>query len=514
MATDQVTGAPGRPQRGDRSLAGALRIWALLALYTYLGALAVFPHTFRLWRDFGLQNLTLGLACAYHLAMIRADPRHRSWRLPLAGWPLAMFLGNLLSNAHTGPQPATALAVASIAVMLPAYPCAFVAIVQIHRGRWTAFTRGAVLDSLVAALAIWAAFTAFVLPPAIQAAEIGRVNPVLVLAFPICDLTVLTITVGAVALSGARPERMSGWLILAIVIYALADSAFAIENALGAWQYGTVLDGTWVVGVCLVSLGAAAGPRSRRTSRTWGAGVLVVPLVSASVAISLLVIGTRWPLSTLGIGLATASAAVALLRLADAYIQVQALSETERLAATDDLTALANRRAFYRQVEDRLDRRHPFAVVLVDLDKFKEVNDTLGHAVGDELLFAVARRLESGLPEDALLARLGGDEFAVCADLPGSGPDPQPQSAIVIAERMLATLHRPIIVAGETLTIGASLGVAVFPAQAASRGELMRRADVAMYAAKRAGGGVRLHAPEDDDDLLHQYGRRDRERRH
>jgi diguanylate cyclase (GGDEF)-like protein len=498
VARDQVIGMARRLRSGDRSLTAVLRPTALAAMYVYLVTLALFPHTFRFWREWGLQNLTLALICAYHLAMIRADREHRSWRVPLAGWPIAMLLGNLLINAHTGTQPAPALAVASIVVMLPAYPCAVVAIVQVHRGRWTAFTRAAVLDSLVAALAIWAAFTAFVLPPAVQAAEVGRVDPLLVLAFPIFDLTVLSVMVAAVALSGARPERMSGWLIIAIVVFGLADSTFAIENALGSWQYGTVLDGTWVVGCALVSLGAAGGPPSTRTSRSWGAGVLLVPLVSAGAAITLLVIGTWWPLGRIAVALAAASAAVALLRLADAYVQVQALSETQRLASTDDLTALANRRAFYRRVEEHLERPDPFVVMLIDLDRFKEVNDALGHGVGDELLHAVARRLETGLPHGALLARLGGDEFAICLDLPQA----RPETAVELAERVLDSLGGPMVVAGELLTIGASLGAAIYPTQARDRTELMRRADVAMYAAKRSGGGVRVHQVGDDAQLV------------
>jgi diguanylate cyclase (GGDEF)-like protein len=504
VATEKVTRTPGRQPDGDRPTAHALRVSALVALYVYLAALVVGPQGFRFWREWGLQNIALTLICAYFLVMIRDRPQNRPWQVPLAWWPLSFLVGNLLLNAHLSADVPKAVEGPAIGVMLTAYPFALVAIVQIHRGRWAAFTRAAVLDSLVAALAIWATFMAFVLPPALDAARKGGVHPLLVLAFPICDLTVLSCTVAAVALSGARPERMSGWLILAIVIFGLADSTYGIMNALGTWKLGTVMDGTWVVGVALVGLGAGAGPPSTRTTRTWGAGVLIVPLASAAVALCLLVIGNRWPLAGIAITLATASAVVALLRLADAYAQVRALAETERLATTDDLTGLANRRAFYRGVGERLTRQRPFALMLIDLDRFKEINDTLGHGVGDELLHWVARRLESGMPEAGLLARLGGDEFAVCIDLPVNLTTAKTSTAAAVAaaEHLLATLRGPIVVGGRMLAVGASLGAAVYPFQAETRTELMRQADVAMYAAKRAGGGVRVHLPGDDALLV------------
>ena len=519
MAGAQVTRGPGRQPDGDRPFLHALRTAAMVALYGYLVALAVAPHHFMFWRDFGLQNLALALITGYALARITGERRHRRWRIPLAGWPLAFLLGNLVVNAHLGARPGPTLEVVSVALILLAYPCALVAIVQIHRTQTLRLTRAAALDSLVAALAIWAGFTAFVLPAAIHAARTGAVDPLLVLAFPICDLTMLSITVAAVAISGDRPERMSGWLLLAIVICGLGDSTYGIMSALGTWTYGTPMDGIWVVGCALVALGAGAGPPSTRTSRSWGAGVLIVPLASAGTALILLVVGNRWHLTDLTVVLAAASAVVALLRLADAYVQVRALAETERLATTDDLTALPNRRAFYRDVEERLRRGRPFGVMLIDLDGFKEVNDTLGHGTGDELLHAVARRLESGLPEGGLLARLGGDEFAACIDLP-AGPATGPATGHVAAaaaagERLLATLHGPMVVSGRMLSVGASLGAAVFPAPDVDRTELLRRADVAMYAAKRSGGGVRAHQPGDDAALVVPGGNRPRSsRRH
>ncbi|MEW1958201.1 bifunctional diguanylate cyclase/phosphodiesterase [Kineococcus sp. NPDC059986] len=172
--------------------------------------------------------------------------------------------------------------------------------------------------------------------------------------------------------------------------------------------------------------------------------------------------------------LAIAGSSVRLVRL------VRDLADHDRAlrqAGTDDLTGLANRREFLRRLGLQSRTGAGFGVLLLDLDRFKEVNDQHGHAVGDELLAATAVRLEQVLPPGAVLARLGGDEFA--AILPGCGTD----DVVRTAGAMLAAIE-----------VGASVGVATSTgADPLSGTELLRRADAAMYAAKAAGQGVAVH---------------------
>ncbi|MDQ2827137.1 MAG: bifunctional diguanylate cyclase/phosphodiesterase, partial [Actinomycetota bacterium] len=132
------------------------------------------------------------------------------------------------------------------------------------------------------------------------------------------------------------------------------------------------------------------------------------------------------------------------------------------------------------------------AVMLMDLDHFKEINDTLGHHVGDALLRLIGPRMADALRPEDLIVRLGGDEFAIVVQL-STGQRPEE-----IARRMLGQLAEPLNLDGVPLRISASIGVALYPDHARDSNGLLQRADVAMYAAKAEGGGVRRYSPERD----------------
>lgn len=185
------------------------------------------------------------------------------------------------------------------------------------------------------------------------------------------------------------------------------------------------------------------------------------------------------------------SAALAVMALINRRLLIREhkqrrLAELE--ATTDVLTGIANRRHFLRTAEasiaDGLGDGCYWAVLLIDLDRFKPVNDTYGHAAGDAVLVAVAKRLEQALPVDHLAGRLGGDEFAI---LIGPGVDLKLEQCI---EQIDARIRRPITYAGREIEIGASIGVAVAPRDGQSASALIAAADVRMYQRKR--GGRRL----------------------
>jgi diguanylate cyclase (GGDEF)-like protein len=132
--------------------------------------------------------------------------------------------------------------------------------------------------------------------------------------------------------------------------------------------------------------------------------------------------------------------------------------------------------------------------MLLDLDRFKEINDTLGHHYGDELLKEIGPRLADTLGEDGLVARLGGDEFAILA---GDGTD-DPESLEHIAAALTATVQEPVVIEDMTLEVGASIGISRFPIDGSDPHALLRRADVAMYAAKEAHTGSKLYASDLD----------------
>ena len=177
-----------------------------------------------------------------------------------------------------------------------------------------------------------------------------------------------------------------------------------------------------------------------------------------------------------------------LLMLEDVTAQRNAEHRIAHLANHDAVTGLPNRTMLARRVEEAISRSRPglgFAVLCIDLDRFKDVNDTLGHATGDLLLAAVADRLMLITGKLGIVARLGGDEFAILQTSVG-----EPQQAEALAARVIAALEAPFEVDGHTLWIGASLGVAIAPQHGATYGDLLKNADVALYQSKDAGRGV------------------------
>jgi diguanylate cyclase (GGDEF)-like protein len=177
-----------------------------------------------------------------------------------------------------------------------------------------------------------------------------------------------------------------------------------------------------------------------------------------------------------------------------AYHSAQVSMEKEHQAAHDPLTDLPNR-AYFRDRVTQAVSDHPersIAVLIIDLDHFKEVNDTLGHQIGDHLLQDIAQRLRGAVRTDDMVARLGGDEFAVLARVNG------PETPRALAGSIHSALEQPFELEDLTFEVGASIGAAVYPEHGSDVGSLIRKADVAMYAAKEQRGGYEPYEPERD----------------
>jgi diguanylate cyclase (GGDEF)-like protein len=172
--------------------------------------------------------------------------------------------------------------------------------------------------------------------------------------------------------------------------------------------------------------------------------------------------------------------------------------EILRLAYEDGLTALPNRAMFQEQLEQavRMARRagQSISVLLLDMDRFKAINDTLGHPVGDQALREVGRRVRNALRDSDVVARLGGDEFAIL--LATGGMDRAPA---VVAQKVLKTLEDPLVIEGQSMDVSASIGIAKYPEHGEDANALMRAADVAMYNAKRMQGGFAVYDSSHDE---------------
>jgi diguanylate cyclase (GGDEF)-like protein len=273
--------------------------------------------------------------------------------------------------------------------------------------------------------------------------------------------------------------------------------------ALSRWQPGLSF-GLAAAGVLALATGADAAPLAAPllAAAAWrrepqaGPGpefrwtVLVAVIAFAMAALVLLGIGQFTSVADVASALAIVTV---LAGMARAGITVtERLRESERHARTDDLTGLSNRRHLLDSLEAAIARGEPLALLLVDLDGFKELNDTLGHHAGDAVLRQVGPRLAGAVREHDTFARLGGDEFAlVLAPADEAG-------ASAAGLRLRSALEPSFDVEGIAVHMGASIGIALFPDHADTAHGLLQRADVAMYEAKRTRAGHEVYLPTRD----------------
>ena len=298
------------------------------------------------------------------------------------------------------------------------------------------------------------------------------------------------------ALAAALGARGSVIVAAAGVAGALALSRWRPGGRLLVGAAGLALLGAGVVIVAVPLLVGAMWWREPGTEPgpafSWI--VLGAILGFVLVALGLLTVGQFVRIGALAVGLATGTVLVGMARAATTVRE--RLRESEHEAVTDALTGLGNR----RHLLDRLDAKIAeaqssgvrLALLLIDLDGFKELNDTLGHYAGDEVLRQIGPRLRALLRHDDLLARLGGDEFAVAHE-PGDEA-----GASAAALRLRAALERSFQIGDVSVHVDASVGIALFPDHARDGAGLLQRADVAMYEAKRMRTGHEVYASARD----------------
>ena len=223
-------------------------------------------------------------------------------------------------------------------------------------------------------------------------------------------------------------------------------------------------------------------------------------------------IDLSYHLSTSGVLLALApvlviavdfsAVALPLLVLPIAAVHKSAKLAIQREAESlhDSLTGLPNRTLFHQTATAMLGRAavngSSTALMIVDLDHFKEINDTLGHHIGDQVIAATASRLSTALGASAMVCRLGGDEFAVLV------PDIEPSAVLIVAHVALTALAAPLTADGVRIDVGASIGVAVAPEHGTTVSTLLRRADVALYSAKEERNSVQVYSVDDDRNTV------------
>jgi diguanylate cyclase (GGDEF)-like protein len=347
-------------------------------------------------------------------------------------------------------------------------------------------------DAIGVTLYLVAVFTAL-LGPAIRDHMGLAGSPIaLNVAYPAADVAIWSTVLAAGAMAGRRIQRQDAMMALTFGLFCVVDASYTFGLA------GLVPQSDRFTGVgqasAMALLAASAwtrpsAPGVLRVGGWWETLPTVCWMIAGG---GVLLVGAITPIEPIAIAFAAAAIVAAAIRATLVTRDVRTLVGHRRQALTDELTGLPNRRALLQRLElltrDRGRGTERASLLLADLDGFKELNDALGHGAGDELLAAVARRLES-VP-GAWAVRLGGDEFAALVHEPN---DPR-----VVAAEILAAMAEPVALGDVSVGIAASIGIARFPMDATTTDELLRRADVAMYDAKRRRVGVATYAPERD----------------
>ena len=371
-------------------------------------------------------------------------------------------------------------------------PLAFTGMLTLLRHR-AKISPALLVDGIATALAVASLSAAIVFQTVLEHASGDLASVGTSLAYPLTDLILLAVGVGALAGTGWRLDR--AWALLAggILLFWFADSMYLVRTAEGVYEAGGWFDAGWWGGLLAIAIAAWQQPPARR-QRCDGDSLRLIaaPLASGAIALELLVYGSMDDLNPLAVGLAAAALVFVMIRLTLTFRQnVGMLRASRDEALTDALTGLGNRRALIRELDEALaDARpeSPLVLALFDLDGFKHYNDTFGHPAGDVLLGRLGANLKAFLGTRGKVFRMGGDEFCALFE-----PRSDERAALLVGAALALSEQ------GEGFWIGCSYGAICLPSEASDASEALRIADQRMYAQKHAG---RMSASRQSKDVL------------
>ena len=440
----------------------------------------------------------------------RSRGPQRTWRLLLgfgfAGWSIGMAIWAWYQIFGGIGLPSPSLADAGY-LTLPVF--ALIALLMLAANRpWRPPHAVLVLDALVVVGSLFILTWATALGGVVQAGAPTPAAFAMAIAYPVSDLILVTIMVLLVVFGRSDHRQLPGLLtlVLGLVALSISDSFFAYLVSRGAEEMSPILDIGFIAGPALVALAATdrgqQRPKHEKRShdRAYELAYLLLPyapLAATGLLISIQ-LATGGDIDTaekvvglLVICMVVARQLITLLENRNLLERVRyGQARLEYQAFHDPLTGLANRALFHDRLAlavetHRLEHR-PVGLLFIDLDDFKLVNDSFGHATGDIVLRGVADRLRSCVSGVDVVARLGGDEFAVLLD---GGFEPREAG-----ERVRAELRLPFRIGDRQVTVSASIGVAVTadPEPDLTADALLRRVDAAMYGGKQNGKGVMM----------------------
>ena len=428
-----------------------------------------------------------GAACVTRAVAVREE--RAAWLVMGIGL-LAWGAGEVSWTLLFADDPDSASPSVADVLYLSFYPASYASLLLLARSRTDSFRSSLWLDGAIAALTVAAVIATLVFQPIVDATSGGPAEIAVNLAYPAGDLLLLGLVVAVFGLNGWRPDPV--WLVLGggLALTAVADGLYLFQSATDQYVQGTLLDIAWPVSALLVA-GAAWQPARRKiTIQDWL--IVAVPVGCGLVAVELLVYDHFERVNAAAVSLAAWALLLALARMALAFLENQrAFSLTHTEARTDSLTGLKNRRSLMGDLELQLELASagaPRALLLFDLDGFKEYNDAFGHPAGDGLLVRLAARLSEAVGSSGHAYRLGGDEFCVLVRPAGEGVD-----------ELLAACSAALTERGEGFEVSSSFGSVVLPKEANTPTQALQLADRRMYARK---GGRRMSAGRQSRDVL------------
>lgn len=386
-----------------------LALWTVTALFVVALALPLDGAAVTV-RDIVLGNAAVTLPAVVIAARAALVPADRRWASVLALGIAAFATGNVVYLSWVQYQDPVPFPTAADAGYLGLYPFALLGVLLSLRAPAGRLRSGIVLDTVMAGLAA-AAFAVWVFEPFAPHFEGDLLAYAVSLAYPVGDVALITTAIAVMIAGGGHRPALYRYLAAGLLVFVVADALYAHRVATGTYEVGTVLDAGWALGLTLMAHGAWRADDLGRREPGVRAQSLWLAAAAGLAALVVLVAATEVPVPRLAVALAAASLLLGAVRTVDAFVRVRDLAVAQAEARTDDLTGIANRRALMDRLHSELHTRvngHVVGLAILDLDRFKDVNDSLGHHAGDELLRLVAERLTEATEADTFVARLGG----------------------------------------------------------------------------------------------------------
>ena len=428
-------------------------------------------------------------------------PAGRGLAFMLSGALLFWSLGDLAHTVQSfgGGSPSTPSL--SDAFFLAFYPTTYVAVMIYARKQLRHGSGPSWLDGAIASFGAIALYSVFALHGLSTAIGTGFAATATDLAYPIGDLALLGIIIGCTSVLPKPDKAMWVGLAGGLSLIVLGDTANLFQSSLANTRGGAFINSVaWPAGALVIAAGLWTRERPNALAATQRSTGYALLGLSAASALGIVFAGAFRSVGTVAIALAAATLVFVSIRVAISMRTLHQLSqERNRLAHTDELTGLGNRRyllevleSFFAQRDRRQDHEDDLAFLFVDLNHFKEINDSFGHPAGDEVLRQIGPRLRAGLRPTDVVVRLGGDEFVVL--LPGCNLE----RATEVARRLTENLQEPFVMDAINSNLSASIGITIAPIDAEDVTTLMWCADVAMYRAKLNGSPFAVYSPEFD----------------